>query len=389
MWASSDRVEAPAAGPARVRPSSRRRRAPTRTGQETTEDEQHGHGREQADDRDADERLDGGVEVDGTDPPGASAAGARGRPESSRSVAAGDRRCYPPARSARSSRPPMAKRSRLAGRPGQRRPLQRTSTPAPCRVDARGPPPPTSITPEEEARAAELEAQIVAEEQAATEARSARTRGRSPDGEVVVSSGTIAARASDEYRYVSRDLRRIAVVGGFLIAVMVVLEILVNALHLVHALAAPDPSRRPGSTAGLSCVETSSTARARWAHTGKAGRDGASGNDCRSAVRAWRRRRAPPSWPSASAAVAVAIADQADRNALASRRSPPSPSRPARLPSAARAPVGQRPRPRSSQRSSRDNRLSDANTNTVAARESSAARDRYHRARGRTPAPKT
>jgi hypothetical protein len=59
-----------------------------------------------------------------------------------------------------------------------------------------------------------------------------RTRGRSPDGEVVVSSGTIATRASDEYRYVSRDLRRIAVVGGFLIAVMVVLEILVNALHL-------------------------------------------------------------------------------------------------------------------------------------------------------------
>ena len=128
------------------------------------------------------------------------------------------------------SRPPMAKRSRLAGRPGQRRPLQRTAAPRPA--GSTPVPPPASITPEEEARAAELEAQIVAEEQAATEARSARTRGRRGDGEVVVSSGTIAARASDEYRYVSRDLRRIAVVGGFLIAVMVVLEILVNALHL-------------------------------------------------------------------------------------------------------------------------------------------------------------
>jgi hypothetical protein len=125
----------------------------------------------------------------------------------------------------------MAKRSRLAGRPGQRRPLQRTAAPRPAGSTPVAPPP-TSITPEEEARAAELEAQIVAEEQAATEARSARTRGRRGDGEVVVSSGTIAARASDEYRYVSRDLRRIAVVGGFLIAVMVVLEILVNALHL-------------------------------------------------------------------------------------------------------------------------------------------------------------
>jgi hypothetical protein len=127
----------------------------------------------------------------------------------------------------------MAKRSRLAGRPGQRRPLQRTAAPRPAgSTPVAPPPPPTSITPEEEARAAELEAQIVAEEQAATEARNARARGRRADAEVVVSSGAIAARASDEYRYVSRDLRRIAVVGGFLIAVMVVLEILVNALHL-------------------------------------------------------------------------------------------------------------------------------------------------------------
>jgi hypothetical protein len=126
----------------------------------------------------------------------------------------------------------MAKRSRLAGRPGQRRPLQRTAAPRPAGSTPVAPPPPTSITPEEEARAAELEAQIVAEEQAATEARDARARGRRADSEVVVASGTIAARASDEYRYVARDLRRIAVVGGFLIAVMVVLEILVNALHL-------------------------------------------------------------------------------------------------------------------------------------------------------------
>jgi hypothetical protein len=126
----------------------------------------------------------------------------------------------------------MAKRSRLAGRPGQRRPLQRNAPRPAGSAPVAPPPPPASITPEEEARAAELEAQIVAEEQAATDARNARTRGRRDDGEAVAYSGTIAARASDEYRYVSRDLRRIAIVGGFLIAVMVVLEILVNALHL-------------------------------------------------------------------------------------------------------------------------------------------------------------
>jgi hypothetical protein len=128
----------------------------------------------------------------------------------------------------------MAKRSRLAGRPGQRRPLQRTATrPAAQAPAAPAPRPVTSVTPEEEARAAELEAQIVAEEQAAIEARNARARGRRADlAGVSAGTGTIAARAQDEYKYVQRDLRRIAVVGGFLIAILIVLEILVNALHL-------------------------------------------------------------------------------------------------------------------------------------------------------------
>ena len=127
----------------------------------------------------------------------------------------------------------MAKRSRLAGRPGQRRPLQRTAPRPVSEVPAATPRPSTSITPEEEARAAEIEAQIVAEEKAATDAREARVRGRRADlDRAAYGSGTIAARAQDEYKYVQRDLRRIAIVGGFLIAIMVVLEILVNALHL-------------------------------------------------------------------------------------------------------------------------------------------------------------
>jgi hypothetical protein len=129
----------------------------------------------------------------------------------------------------------MAKRSRLAGRPGQRRPLQRiASRPASAvPVAPAAPPPSTSITPEEEARAAEIEAQIVAEEKAATDARDARDRVRKADLErVSYGPGSIAARAQDEYKYVQRDLRRIALVGGFLIAILVVLEILVNALHL-------------------------------------------------------------------------------------------------------------------------------------------------------------
>ncbi len=124
----------------------------------------------------------------------------------------------------------MAKRSRVAARPGQRRPLQRTASRPETAT------PVTSVTPEEEARAAEIEAEIVAEEKAATAARDARERGRKADAEatagVSYSSVPLAARAQEEYRYVQRDVRRIAVVGGFLIAILAVLDVLVNGLHL-------------------------------------------------------------------------------------------------------------------------------------------------------------
>jgi hypothetical protein len=126
----------------------------------------------------------------------------------------------------------MAKRSRLAGRPGQRRPLQRPI----ARPEGNRARPATSVTAEEEARAAELEAAIVAEERAAEEARAVRARPRRTT-EAGSSSGgfvsvPLATRAADEYRYVQRDVRRIALVGGFLIAILAVLEVLVNGLHL-------------------------------------------------------------------------------------------------------------------------------------------------------------
>ena len=82
----------------------------------------------------------------------------------------------------------MAKRSRIGGRPGQRRPMQRT----PARPTAARPSRPAgSVTPEEEARAAE------------------------------------------EYAYVRRDVRRIAVVGGSLLGVLAILHILVNVANVI------------------------------------------------------------------------------------------------------------------------------------------------------------
>ena len=126
----------------------------------------------------------------------------------------------------------MAKRSRLAAKPGQRRPLQRPAG-RPGDVTTR---PPGGVTAMEEARAAELEAEILAQEKAAEDARRSRDRARRPAEEsargVSYTSVPLSVRAADEYAYVKRDIRRITIVGGLLIAILAVLEVLVNGMHL-------------------------------------------------------------------------------------------------------------------------------------------------------------
>ncbi len=123
----------------------------------------------------------------------------------------------------------MAKRSRGSTRPGQRRPIQRSaarpSAPAPVApVSPRS----SSLTPEEEARAAELEAKIVADERAAEDARKRTDRRRSSPVAPDLTPGPrstsgLAVRAAEEYAYVGRDVRRITLIGGSLIIVMLVL----------------------------------------------------------------------------------------------------------------------------------------------------------------------
>lgn len=128
----------------------------------------------------------------------------------------------------------MAKRSRLTARPGQRRPLQRTARP-----DADATRAPGKVTALEEARAAELEAAILAEEKAAETTRRNRERGRRMGGPATEAVGGVnytsvplGVRAAEEYGYVKRDIRRISIVGGFLLGILVVLQILVNGMHL-------------------------------------------------------------------------------------------------------------------------------------------------------------
>jgi len=126
----------------------------------------------------------------------------------------------------------MAKRVRGSHtRPGQRPRLQRGSTPRARVVSPPAAPASPALTPAEEARAAEIEAQIVAAERGAeaTVGRP-RERGRRPaEGEGRVRPGSIAVRAGQEYAYVSRDVRRIVVIGGSLIGFLVGLWALTQA----------------------------------------------------------------------------------------------------------------------------------------------------------------
>ena len=89
------------------------------------------------------------------------------------------------------------------------------------------------MTHEEEARAAELEAAILAEEKVAEDARRARDRGRRPAEGAIYSSTPLATRAAEEYGYVRRDVRRIAVVGGSLLGILAILHVLVNVARVI------------------------------------------------------------------------------------------------------------------------------------------------------------
>ena len=126
----------------------------------------------------------------------------------------------------------MAKRARgSTTRPGQRPRLQRTTAPKPAEATVSAPRT-TGLTADEEARAAALEAQIVAEERASeTQAKRDRDRAKR-DPEPVVRGGSIAVRASQEYAYVMRDVRRIVIIGGGLIVFLIAFWAIVESMGI-------------------------------------------------------------------------------------------------------------------------------------------------------------
>ena len=123
----------------------------------------------------------------------------------------------------------MAKRARGTTRPGQRRPIQRASRPAAGSAligTPEAPAPAATVTTPE----AGLTGPMVPERQ--LEGRRA-DRSRTQDDVAPAQrraglSGRLAVESVEEYRYVARDIRRIALVGGSMFVILAVLFVILE-----------------------------------------------------------------------------------------------------------------------------------------------------------------
>jgi hypothetical protein len=83
------------------------------------------------------------------------------------------------------------------------------------------------------ARAAELEAEIVAKEQAAA-AEAKRSKVRATREAVSYDpSVPLRVRASHEYAYVARDVRRIGLTAGLMVLILALLHIAINVAGII------------------------------------------------------------------------------------------------------------------------------------------------------------
>ena len=93
----------------------------------------------------------------------------------------------------------------------------------------------SSLTEAEVSRAAQLEAEANARERAAI-AESLRRRVRGEE-RALVDRGDVNAplsvRMAHEYAYVARDVRRIILTGGLMVAILAALAILINVLGVI------------------------------------------------------------------------------------------------------------------------------------------------------------
>jgi len=122
----------------------------------------------------------------------------------------------------------MAKRNRGSNRPGQRHAAPNRHQQRPANRPGAG------LSAAEEARAAELEEQIVARDREVQANVGAARRDDAARARTGVRSGApLAVRAAEEYGYVSRDVKRILTVGGSMIAILAAVVVLVDVLHVI------------------------------------------------------------------------------------------------------------------------------------------------------------
>jgi hypothetical protein len=123
----------------------------------------------------------------------------------------------------------MAKRARGNVRPGQRRPIERRPATAASAAVPRS----VGLT-DTEARVAEVEAQRLADEQAAAvEPARRKVPARTTPRVAVTGAGSLAVRAEQEYAYVARDVKRIARIAALLLSVLFALWIVIDVARIV------------------------------------------------------------------------------------------------------------------------------------------------------------
>jgi hypothetical protein len=151
----------------------------------------------------------------------------------------------------------MAKRVRSGGRPMSRRtaPRRPAAPPSVPRAGTSPTPPPAldgellepsaaaeelprassgHLTEDELRRSEELQAQMAAQERAAmAEQIRRRQRARAGLHELEDINAPLRVRAAHEYAYVARDVRRIVITGGVMVAILAVLAILINGFGVI------------------------------------------------------------------------------------------------------------------------------------------------------------
>ena len=131
----------------------------------------------------------------------------------------------------------MAKRARGTTRPGQRPPIQRSARPAgaqPAAVAAPVVPADPGLAPTTGLDVSLAPAGVPATGRSPDAVKSGPAEAVGPSRRASAPSGVLAAEAAVEYRYVSRDIRRIAVIGGSMFAILIILFILLEVVGLGH-----------------------------------------------------------------------------------------------------------------------------------------------------------